>query len=81
MIRRVVSTATLVSALVAAPLLVAGPAAAIPICKAGYQCDRFYYDNAAHDDVVGGFTRFCDGTTTTWGQTTIYVETIQSQCG
>lgn len=79
MIRRIVSTAALVSAL-AAPLLVAAPAQAIPACKAGYQCDRVYYTDATHDVVVGGFTRFCDGSTITWGDTSSFQVTTQSRC-
>lgn len=80
MIRRVVSTAALVSALAAAPLLVAGPAQAIPMCKAGYQCDRVWYTDATHEVPVGGYTRFCDGSTISWGQTTSYQVTTQVRC-
>jgi len=80
MIRRVVSTAALASALVAAPLLVAAPASAIPACKAGYQCDRVYYTDATHEEPVGGFTRFCDGSTISWGTTTSFQVTTQARC-
>jgi hypothetical protein len=80
MIRRVFSTAALVSTLVAAPLLVPTSASAIPVCKAGFECERVYYSNATHDTVVGGFVRSCDGTVTTWGETTVYQVTTQAQC-
>jgi hypothetical protein len=77
MIRRV---AALVSALAVAPLLFAAPAQAIPHCKAGYQCDRVWYTDATHELPVGGYTRFCDGSTITWGQTTSYQVTTQVRC-
>ena len=80
MIRRVVSTAVLASALLAAPLLVATPASAIPVCKSGFECNRVYYSDNTHDTVVGGFSRLCDGTTTTWGETTVFQVTTQSPC-
>jgi hypothetical protein len=80
MIRRIVSIAALVSTLVAAPLLVAAPASAIPACKAGFQCDRMYYTDTTHDVIVGGFTLFCDGSTISWGETTIYQVTTQARC-
>ncbi|QFZ20746.1 hypothetical protein EKG83_28090 [Saccharothrix syringae] len=56
------------------------PAQAIPACKAGYQCSRTYYADSAWTVVVGGFTRFCDGSLDQWGETTRYVETTQVQC-
>ena len=77
MVRRV---ALLVSALVIAPLITAVPAQSIPKCLAGYQCTRTYYTDNTYETPVGGFTRFCDGTTDTWGITTTYVETTQAQC-
>ncbi|MEV0679028.1 DUF6289 family protein [Actinosynnema sp. NPDC050436] len=80
MIRRTIGSAVLVSALTAASLLTAVPAQAIPMCKAGYQCSRTYYSTNAHTSVVGGFTRFCDGSTDTWGQTTRFVLTHQAEC-
>ncbi|TDV49918.1 DUF6289 family protein [Actinophytocola oryzae] len=80
MVRRVVSTVALVSALVAAPLVVAAPASAIPACRAGYQCDRMYYTDVTHEVIVGGFTLFCDGSTISWGETTIYQVTTQARC-
>ncbi|WP_414637872.1 DUF6289 family protein [Actinophytocola sp.] len=40
-----------------------------------------YYATSVYDQVVGGFTRFCDGITDTWGRTSAYVETVQAQCG
>jgi len=80
MIRQVFRTAALVSALVAAPLFVAAPAQAIPACKAGYQCDRVYFTDSTHEDAVGGFTRFCDGSTITWGITTSFQVTTQALC-
>jgi Family of unknown function (DUF6289) len=80
MIRRVVSTAAVVSALVVASLTAAAPASAIPACRAGYQCDRVYYTDVTHDVVVGGFTLFCDGSTISWGETTIYQVTTQARC-
>ena len=80
MIRRVLRTAALVSTLVAAPLLVSTQAQAIPACKAGYQCDRVYYTDRTHEEVVGGFTLFCDGSTISWGTTTSFQVTTQAQC-
>lgn len=77
MVRRV---ALLVSALVVAPLLTAAPAQSIPKCLSGYQCSRTYYADNTHDTVVGGYTRFCDGSTDEWGVTTSHVETHQAQC-
>jgi hypothetical protein len=80
MIRRVASTAALVFALVGTSILAATPAQAIPVCKAGFQCDRVYYTNATHDVPVVGFTRFCDGSTISWGTTTSFQVTTQAQC-
>jgi len=80
MIRRVISTAALVSAMAAVPLLAAAPAQSIPVCKAGYQCSRTYYADNTYDDAVGGYTRFCDGTTDEWGTTTPYQITSQAPC-
>ncbi|GAB1512007.1 DUF6289 family protein [Actinophytocola sp. KF-1] len=77
MVRRV---ALLVSALVIAPLLTAVPAQSIPACLAGYQCTRIYYSDITYETPVGGYTRFCDGTTDRWGTTSAYVETMQAQC-
>jgi hypothetical protein len=80
MIRRVISTAALASAMVAVPLVAAAPAQSIPVCKSGYQCSRTYYSDNTYDDVVGGYTRFCDGTSNSWGETTPYQTTSQSPC-
>jgi Family of unknown function (DUF6289) len=80
MIRRIASTAMLMSALVVASTLVASPAQAIPVCKSGFECDRVYYTDATHDVPVGGFTRFCDGSTTSWGTTTRFQVTTQAEC-
>jgi hypothetical protein len=80
MIRHVVRAATLVSVLIAAPLLVGAQAQAIPACKAGYQCDRVYYTDRTHEEPVGGFTSFCDGSTISWGTTTAFQVTTQAQC-
>lgn len=77
MVRRV---AVLVSALVVAPLLTAAPAQSIPHCKAGYQCSRTYYTDNTHEEPVGGFTLFCDGSTDEWGVTTRFQVTTQAQC-
>lgn len=70
----------LTSVLLVAPLLVAAPAQSAPVCKAGYQCDRTYYSDNTHDEAVGGFTLFCDGSTTEWGTTTSFQVTRQAQC-
>ena len=78
MIRRL---ALLVSAVAIAPLLTFVPAEAIPQCLAGYQCSRTYYADNTHGQIVGGYTRFCDGTTDTWGRTTGFVGTSQVPCG
>lgn len=80
MIRQVVRTAALVLTLVAATLFVSAPAQAIPACRAGYQCDRVYYTDRTHEDPVGGFTLFCDGSTISWGTTTSFQVTTQAQC-
>jgi hypothetical protein len=80
MIRRIVSSAVLASALVAAPLLVAAPAQSIPLCKAGYQCERTYYSDNTFDTVVGQNVRFCDGSIEVWGTTTRWLITSQIQC-
>lgn len=79
MIRRSLSLVAVASA-VAAAVLTAAPAQAIPACKAGYQCSRTYYADSAWTIPVGGYTRFCDGTTDQWGETSRYVETTQAQC-
>ncbi|CCH30885.1 DUF6289 family protein [Actinosynnema sp. NPDC047251] len=80
MIRRTIGSAVLVTALSAAALLAAAPAQAIPVCKAGYQCDRIYYEDNTRTTVVGGSTKFCDGSTENWGRTSRYVATHQAQC-
>ncbi|WP_143532034.1 DUF6289 family protein [Saccharothrix sp. ALI-22-I] len=80
MIRRVVSSVVLVSAMAAVPVLAAAPAQAIPACKAGYQCARTYYSDATYEFPVGGYLRTCEGTSSQWGKTARYVETVQSQC-
>lgn len=80
MVRRVVSAIALVSAMVTVPILAAVPAQSIPVCKAGYQCSRTYYADSTHETVVGGFTRFCDGTTDAWGDTSAYQVTTQAAC-
>lgn len=59
----------------------ATPAQAIPHCRAGYQCSYFYYSSADYEDVVGGRTIFCDGTSDTFGVTTRYLEFVTAQCG
>ena len=79
MIRRFLTAAAVASA-VATAVLSAAPAQAIPACKAGHQCTRTYYADSAWTVAVGGFTKFCDGTTDQWGQTSRYVETTQAQC-
>jgi hypothetical protein len=38
------------------------------------------YTDSTHEDVVGGFTRFCDGSTITWGTTTSFQVTTQALC-
>jgi Family of unknown function (DUF6289) len=80
-VRKLMSTVVLVGALATTPVLLATPAQSIPACKVGYQCSRTYYESSTSDVVVGGFTRFCDGTTDSWGTTTPYQVTTQSPCG
>lgn len=80
MVRRIISSAALVTALAAVPLVAAGPAQSIPACKSGYQCTRTYYQDNTYTTPIGGFTRFCDGTIDEWGETSRYVETTQAQC-
>ncbi|RKR92052.1 hypothetical protein BDK92_6484 [Micromonospora pisi] len=58
----------------------ASPAQAIPVCKAGYQCTYIYYSSATFETVVGGRTRFCDGTTDSFGITTRWLELASAQC-
>ena len=77
MIRR---AAALASVLLVAPVLAAAPAQSAPVCKAGYQCDRTYYSDNTHDQVVGGFTLFCDGSVIEWGEFTSFQRTTQAQC-
>jgi len=78
MIRRL---ALLVTAVALAPLLSVAQADALPVCLAGYQCSRTYYADSTSSQIVGGWTKFCDGTTDTWGTTTRYVSTSQVPCG
>lgn len=78
MVRRL---ALLVSAVAIAPLLTVVQAEAIPICLAGYQCSRTYYADSTQGQIVGGYTRFCDGSVDDWGQKTPYVSTSQVPCG
>jgi hypothetical protein len=39
-----------------------------------------YYSDQSHDQVVGGFTRFCDGSVDEWGETTSFQVTTQALC-
>ena len=62
--------------------LSAAPSAqAFPICKAGYQCIRWYYSDSSYTTLVGSTYRFCDGTTSTTGQITGYVRVENDLCG
>ncbi|TDP94991.1 hypothetical protein EV186_105223 [Labedaea rhizosphaerae] len=78
MIRRL---ALLVSAVAIAPLFTVAQADAYPICLAGYQCSRTFYADSTNSQVVGGWVKFCDGTTDSWGTVTHYVSTSQVPCG
>ncbi|MFI6761636.1 DUF6289 family protein [Micromonospora sp. NPDC050417] len=58
----------------------ASPAQAIPVCKSGYQCTYTYYSSATFETVVGGRTKFCDGTVDSFGTTTRWLEMVSAQC-
>ena len=80
MTRRLVSALALVLAATGIPLAAAGSAQAIPACKSGYQCTRTYYATVGAEEPIGGWTRFCDGSTDTWGTTSGHVVVTQARC-
>lgn len=81
MIRRVLIAGTLVAA-GAAPLFLASPANAIPICKAGYTCSYTYYATVARTPpAIGGSYIPCSGTGSSWGKTSGYFDFTSAECG
>ena len=80
MTRRLASALALVLAATGIPLVATGSAQAIPMCKSGYQCTRTYYATPGAEFPVGGWTRFCDGSTDTWGTTKGYIVVTQVRC-
>ena len=78
--RRLISTLALVLAATGIPVATAGSAQAIPACKAGYQCTQTYYTTIDHEVAVGGTTRFCDGSTDSWGVHGRYTVVTQAKC-
>ncbi|WP_329109581.1 DUF6289 family protein [Micromonospora sp. NBC_01699] len=71
-------TAGTATAVIFAP---ASPAQAIPYCRAGYQCSYFYYSSNTFEDVVGGRTIFCDGSSDTFGVTSRWLRFLDAECG
>jgi hypothetical protein len=81
MLRNVLLAAALLAGTTATMAVSAGPAVSIPICKANYQCTTTYYADVQHTQVNGGITRFCDGTTDSFGRLTGYAVVTQAPCG
>ncbi|GAB3137329.1 hypothetical protein GCM10027290_02880 [Micromonospora sonneratiae] len=79
-LRRRVAVAATVGAGLAVMLGPVTPAQAIPSCKYGYQCTYTYYSSASMETVVGGHTRFCDGTTDTFGTTSRWLQFTTAKC-
>lgn len=81
MTRRPLALALAFGIAAAVPLSSAAPAQAFGICKAGYQCIRWYYSNSTYTTLVGSTYYFCDGTTSTTGQITGFVRVENDLCG
>ncbi|NUW38557.1 DUF6289 family protein [Nonomuraea rhodomycinica] len=77
MIRRVLAAAALTTAAFAT---VPTGAQAAPACRAGYMCNTQYYSDAAHTNLVGVKTEFCDGEVSTWGRLSGYIVWSTSPC-
>jgi hypothetical protein len=71
--RTIVSAALISTAAVFAVPAVATPAQAIAICKANYQCIRWYYSSSTYTTLVGSTYAFCNGTSSTIGQITGFI--------
>jgi hypothetical protein len=79
--RRVLYTALAATALTGTLTFAAAtPAAAIPMCRDGYQCNYIWFTDAERETVSGGMTVFCDGTSDNFGSSTQYLQFTTVRC-
>lgn len=55
--------------------------AAPPPAQADYWKGEVYYYDACYTQVIGYFVRYCDNSTSSWGQTSAYSRQNPFDCG
>ncbi|GAA5058604.1 hypothetical protein HNP84_005481 [Thermocatellispora tengchongensis] len=77
MIRRALLAAVLA---VTAFAVIPGAPAQARVCRIDHTCYTTYFSDATHTTVVGGKLETCDGSVSTWGVRTGYIEFEESPC-